>query len=50
MRFYLSASTENRQKKTPTSKMWGFGDSSLAVTYFRMGRPHTIIGDALFHF
>jgi hypothetical protein len=25
-------------------------DQALAVTYFRMGRPHTIIGDAPFHF
>ena len=23
---------------------------SLALTYFHMGRPHTIIGDAAFHF
>ncbi len=22
----------------------------LAVTYFRMGKPHTIIGDVPFHF
>jgi len=25
-------------------------NKTLAVTYFRMGRPHTIIGDAPFHF
>jgi hypothetical protein len=27
-----------------------FGDKALAVTYFRMGKPHTIIGDTPFHF
>ena len=28
----------------------GVGDKDLAVTYFHMGRPHTIIGDTPFHF
>ena len=27
-----------------------FGIISLVVTYFHMGRPHTIIGDTPFHF
>ncbi len=28
----------------------GFWNKCLAVTYFHMGKPHTIIGDVLFHF
>ena len=28
----------------------GIGDRSLAVTYFHMGRPHTIIGAGAFHY
>ena len=39
-----------RQKKTPLCEERGFGDKALAVTYFRMGKPHTIIGDTPFHF
>jgi hypothetical protein len=30
--------------------MPGFSIRSLAVTYFHMGRPHTIIGAEQFHF
>ena len=30
--------------------MGGLCDKVLAVTYFRMGKPHTIIGDTPFHF
>ena len=28
----------------------GLLNINLAVTYFRMGKPHTIIGDDTFHF
>ncbi|PBY20447.1 hypothetical protein CJT61_24185, partial [Pseudomonas aeruginosa] len=28
----------------------GFWDRSLTMTYSHMGRPHTTIGDASFHF
>jgi hypothetical protein len=39
------------QIKNPvTGKSRGFGDKVLAVTYFRMGKPHTSIGDTPFHF
>ena len=31
-------------------KRWSFGNKILAMTYFHMGRPHTIIGARLFHF
>ena len=29
---------------------WGFLSKCLAVTYFRMGKPQTIIGAERFHF
>ena len=35
--------------KTPVIGL-GFWIRRLAMTYFRMGRPHTIIGAAAFHF
>ena len=38
------------KEKPPSRKARGFLDKALAVTYFRMGRPHTIIGDTPFHF
>jgi hypothetical protein len=28
----------------------GVKQKALAVTYFHMGKPHTIIGEAPFHF
>ena len=44
-------SSNSRQKKRRINKMRRFYiDKTLAVTYFRMGKPHTIIGDAPFHF
>lgn len=36
-------------KKTPPVRR-GFGYKCLAVTYFHMGKPHTIIGAESFHF
>ena len=40
------------QKKTPDILLvhQGFRIKCLAVTYFHMGRPHTIIGAKQFHF
>ncbi len=38
------------KRKTPDEKHQGFNIRSLAVTYFHMGRPHTIIGAKRFHF
>lgn len=35
-------------KKKPPACVGGF-EKALAVTYFRMGRPHTSIGEAAFH-
>ena len=37
-------------KKSPWWKSSGALNKSLAVTYFHMGRPHTIIGAKRFHF
>ena len=38
-------------KKKPQSYIdWGFEVKCLAMTYFHMGRPHTIIGAVPFHF
>jgi hypothetical protein len=39
-----------RQKKPLRHKAQGVFHKALAVTYFRMGRPHTIIGETPFHF
>ncbi len=36
--------------KTPYLKVRGFEVKCLAMTYFHMGRPHTIIGAIPFHF
>ena len=37
--------------QTPTRfSGWGFGDRSLTMTYSHMGKPHTTIGDASFHY
>ena len=36
-------------KKTLSPYRLRVGEEDLAVTYFRMGRPHTIIGDTPFH-
>lgn len=44
-----ATSKSSRQKKTHVIQR-GFWAKALAVTYFRMGKPHTIIGDASFHF
>ena len=44
-----AGSKSSRQKKTHVKRR-GFWNKALAVTYFRMGKPHTIIGDASFHF
>ena len=37
-------------EKAPDVKTSGALIKSLAVTYFHMGRPHTIIGAKRFHF
>jgi hypothetical protein len=40
-----------RNKKKPRHRVIpGFSIKSLAVTYFHMGKPHTIIGAEQFHF
>ena len=36
--------------KNPCLRKAGVRDRCLAVSYFRMGRPHTIIGAERFHF
>ena len=36
--------------KPPVIADQGFWDRSLTMTYSHMGRPHTTIGDASFHF
>ena len=46
----MQAIRTTRDKKTPVSSIPGFTVKSLAVTYFHMGRPHTIIGAEQFHF
>ena len=39
------------KSQTPTRLLgWGFGDRSLTMTYSHMGKPHTTIGDASFHY
>ena len=37
-------------EESPAPTTRGLRNKSLAVTYFRMGRPHTIIGAERFHF
>ena len=37
-------------KKNPPASPAGFRNKSLAVPYFRVGSPHTIIGAEQFHF
>ena len=37
-------------KKTPAFGWAGVWNKNLAVTYFHMGKPHTIIGAKAFHF
>ena len=39
-----------RQKKAPTSYVGAFRNKCPAVSYFHMGKPHTIIGAKRFHF
>ena len=39
-----------KEKAPHQRSMWGLRIKNLAVTYFHMGKPHTIIGDAPFHF
>jgi hypothetical protein len=46
----LQTSRLRGYKKTPASAIPGFTIKSLAVTYFHMGKPHTIIGAEQFHF
>lgn len=36
-------------KKNPTDRSDGFSNRCLAMSYSRMGRPHTTIGDRSFH-
>ena len=43
-------SQEAAKKKPRLHLQSGLWNKCLAVTYFRMGKPHTIIGDVLFHF
>ena len=38
------------RKENPRCLRRGFVVKALAVTYVRMGRPHTIIGETPFHF
>ena len=46
-----SCGRDTLAKKNPVTVTWrGFYHKALAVTYFHMGRPHTIIGDTPFHF
>ena len=40
----------HQKKSAAPMKGTALSNKTLAVTYFRMGRPHTIIGDAPFHF
>ena len=45
--------TENQRilnKKPPARRAEGVSFRSLAMTYSHMGKPHTTIGDASFHF
>ncbi len=40
-----------QKDKTPTClRRWGFRNSILTMTYSHMGKPHTTIGDASFHY
>ena len=37
-------------KKPRQDHLAGFSNKSLTMTYSHMGKPHTTIGDAAFHF
>ena len=39
-----------KTKKPPARCAPGAWDKNLAVSYFRMGKPHTIIGAERFHY
>ena len=40
-----------RKDKPPTClRRWGVWNISLTMTYSHMGKPHTTIGDASFHY
>ncbi len=40
----------SRNKKPPGIAARGFSDRNLTMSYSHMGKPHTTIGDAAFHF
>ena len=44
-RFFRGGALSKARGNVPRARIW-----SLAVTYFRMGKPHTIIGAEQFHF
>ena len=39
-----------KTKPQPANADWGFGFRCLTMTYSHMGKPHTTIGDASFHY
>ena len=45
--FFAKPNLNLKQKKAAKSR---FQNKTLAMTYFHMGRPHTIIGARMFHF
>ncbi len=49
LQFMLRFSQRTPQSKNPRSLERGFCFRRLAMTYSRMGRPHTTIGDDAFH-
>ena len=48
--FSLRSSRTRNYKQKPSHKGWVFVYKCLAVSYFHMGKPHTIIGAKCFHF
>ena len=48
--WYVIFRQSPKEKAPAVSLTAGALDKALAVTYFHMGRPHTIIGDTPFHF
>jgi outer membrane receptor protein involved in Fe transport len=49
--FYICSFWKSQNDKTPVcASRQGFRNSILTMTYSHMGKPHTTIGDASFHF
>lgn len=46
----LTPTTTAQTKKPPTRNASGASNKNLAVSYFHMGKPHTIIGAERFHY